>query len=1351
VPSLSFEQEVVAAIGAILLLGLLAVMVSTKAKLTLRRAMTIFVLAASVAVTVWTMGGAVIELGRRVTFVASCLSGAGNVAASIGRLAPAGGSELVVFGAPGTCEVEAFAAATAASVRVVDFDPAADLVALVGPRRAFADTMSARTLVFLFDPSVAGWSDVLDLVTSPTGAPALESDVFFVDVNESGSAYALNFTVTGKMQPVAFNRLDNPITLRLAGGLATGASEMFVDLCFSLDKPANWTECDGPGDERLIVSKVSLTQRQPGIALWQWRADGDALQDLIFGPDQSCKPAGCDSGLARKPLAPGWHTLQVLARFSDGKRPQYGGDIAPVNLTVDVGASGAVVIVGATESLAALGWPAPTAAPNPAFVGEGFARGLLTAAMDTVSQQRLSNFPRPPIRLTAAGTERPCILTTAVAPDLIAACLATARAVMLVEPDAGFLKAFATRAQELVARGVAITIAGVPEIAPADEATASAWLPAWPTIGTGVTVTARQVLVLDDCSGLAQMPIATGVDAMLDHNSPRPYAEQLAVTDRLVTMLRTIPDFSAPAVAPDDKVIRLEHKRKWVTSVTVDVVPGCLRDTTIGIESPRELVHSANLAQRIVAFLPNPGEPIAPPYPSFQLDGTRYPGSAIVIYSTRAAQLNGLTGPALRSGAGVAGGGLAPQWTATAPPADLLQRLRRAQIKVVIVELATNPTFEAKAASLTQQPGELAWDQALQRWRALGNVALIKHATGTSPDVTARAILQELAVIPASAPEVKRVHFGRTADPRTPAVVDAAPQALRPLTHVSREARTLQTFNGATLAAERNDKGAPVVTLAYNPFDIVVFSSDIASESTLKDQFDAARLCPSPCPLTSWRDAFIERVSLGGDANGRSSALGIQRYLDLAAQASTLPSLTNELTIDTVQIAATGDYLMARFLLPRRGSSWSHPTIDMRDASIHCGDRADNQRCPMMLKALDPQGATATYVFSTSAGLGTDIYAIRTTEEPDRPAAALLPLWLAPRKHQFVGASQFLNAMRLVGAVQATGPLPPATRSALPTASFLLLILVGALFSGLVRPWHALFRLLRRQHRVDPDTVFDADFVSDLAGMRPATYEASRRAGDPAWIRRMQAGDSLSRAVIADLATLTSVGRRVGAVMQRPRVHLREIGESFDVVVAIDDSPAMLLPGDVDGNSRKRFAAAALTSVISSTVARHRGRCSLMGLRGAAERREMDRLDTEVIDEVFTELFQAGGSIAPIRDPADLPQTAVRLIISDFLSDPPEEFARWTRGAYTGAIVIVDPGQANEIGIGRDPRSGRIYDRSGWARADAEDLLRRRREEVRYMLGQSGAVVATISVEAGNDEIAAILWESGILDLARQR
>ena len=305
--------------------------------------------------------------------------------------------------------------------------------------------------------------------------------------------------------------------------------------------------------------------------------------------------------------------------------------------------------------------------------------------------------------------------------------------------------------------------------------------------------------------------------------------------------------------------MRFEQRTGWQPSTTVGFAPGCLRDTTDEIRDERELVTMAVLEQRIDAFVPSGATAVPAPYPTFRLDGTRYPGSAIVVFATKAAQYASFTDAMRRSGGAVVAGGLAANWTGVLPPTNLMKRLEQADIKVVIVELPTNLTFKAVADD-ARKPTERRWKEALADWRTHSNVAVVTHTANADPAATASAILQEIERSIASG--VHREHFGRAMDPRVPDNVAAVPEAFRPLTMLANAGRRLQAlgpeYGGALLAAERNDRGAPVVALAYSPFDPVSWASDIASESTLSDHFFA--VCGTPCPLETWLTTFRART-----------------------------------------------------------------------------------------------------------------------------------------------------------------------------------------------------------------------------------------------------------------------------------------------------------------------------------------------------------------------------------------------------------------------------------------------------------------------------------------------------------
>jgi hypothetical protein len=610
--SWSSEQLIVAAVGAVLSLGLLATILLTKASITLRRFAGLLVLALAYATIVWTLGGAVVKRGRAVTFVAACASAPENVGASVRRLQTDNAARVLLLdlGRRG-CDAVAVAAAaslpgTSVSVAFVGAPPDSpagpDEPLRLALRKAVleaAAAFSVSTIVMLYDGAEPWWDR--EFVTYLRDRAITAADLYFADVKDSGRAYALQFTFIGTLQPVTFNTIGNPVQLRLTGGPDITVQTQSVDLCFALDAPIDWPTCATRVDV-LVLENVALRQVPAAGAIWEWQGSGiNPFQDLIFeqagaaGGIRRCVP-GCDKGLAATKLPTGWHTLRVLARIRTAGQMV---TVAPVHLVLFVGSTGAVVIVGTNETLAARGWPAPT-------TPRGFARPLLEAAIANTTGNtgqpplgRLKSFPRPPPIPAGLPVLGDCIVRTDAPATILAGCLDAAQAVMIVEPEASFVRAFADNADRLLKRGVAITVAGVPEIAASDVQAAAKWLPAWPTSGTAVVETRRQVILLADCSGLAQMATEDTPNAMANTDSPRAFTDQRAIINALKARLQAMPNVAPVALgSPESEVVRFEHQTAWQPSTTVAFTPGCLRDTTDDILSPRELVAMAVLEQR---------------------------------------------------------------------------------------------------------------------------------------------------------------------------------------------------------------------------------------------------------------------------------------------------------------------------------------------------------------------------------------------------------------------------------------------------------------------------------------------------------------------------------------------------------------------------------------------------------------------------------------------------------------------------------------------------------------------------------------------------------------------------------
>ncbi len=453
--------------------------------------------------------------------------------------------------------------------------------------------------------------------------------------------------------------------------------------------------------------------------------------------------------------------------------------------------------------------------------------------------------------------------------------------------------------------------------------------------------------------------------------------------------------------------------------------------------------------------------------------------------------------------------------------------------------------------------------------------------------------------------------------------------------------------------------------------------------------------------------------------------------IDIVEQAGWSQSSDSRLHLIGVEISKQQDAAEFHFRLPSGTGSWQRPRLRIADAILHCGTLAQANSCPLTLIEIDPSKGKVVYRLSTTnpRGFGDDKepalskeYEMQLGTSSDAPIE-MLPFRLFPRVELVAGGSPFQNLMQANGAISLIGSLPVARRSAVTLVIFLMFGTILALFSPLVRRWHAFYRFWNRGRRTLPPLGFDTEMVSERAGHITSQVEASRRSGDPAWIRPFQSGDSLSRAIAADLVGLTSAGNKMGFSARRPRVRLREIGESFDLIVGIDDSPAMLYPGDFSGRSKKRAVAEALVNIVGKAVDQQGGRWSVF----------FDPPNRKIQSDVKSSSLG----------------TVPHLLISDFLSLPTKAYVDWI-GRSGGAILLVDNDQTQELGLGYDASTMAVYDRSVWEPRDAMELLSRLRLDARHSVERAGGVFAEINVDGSDLEVAEALTSSGVLGLARR-
>lgn len=104
----------------------------------------------------------------------------------------------------------------------------------------------------------------------------------------------------------------------------------------------------------------------------------------------------------------------------------------------------------------------------------------------------------------------------------------------------------------------------------------------------------------------------------------------------------------------------------------------------------------------------------------------------------------------------------------------------------------------------------------------------------------------------------------------------------------------------------------------------------------------------------------------------------------------------------------------------------------------------------------------------------------------------------------------------------------------------------------------------------------------------------------------------------------TPLGSQMRLARRPPRVRLREIGESFDLIIGIDDAPAMCVhPGDWHGYSRKRAALEALVTVIATSVTQQGGRWTVVGLRSGEPLTKLSVGDPEDMTTTLAVFFKS--------------------------------------------------------------------------------------------------------------------------------
>jgi hypothetical protein len=1372
-------QWIVASAGGALLVGMFVVTLTSGAGVTWRRVVALLTVTTVVATTLFTVGGAAVSLPRNTILIASCRTDETRLEGIVRDLLGERRGKLVLFTAQdrescattlqqletrlGTRLSRAYLVSLAERQTLRAFNYLVRLARTAAgfnwsyPVESLYDLIATPSVIFLYDAASPDWTDGIASDGIASSALLEDADLFVRNVEDAAFATTLEVTLPPALHAdVPLRRINAPLGLTVSGGPARRSDRLLIDLCITLNGTTDLARCETEAAaDRIFLRSVPIQRVAGRASTWRWATKSDPdnpILDDLLGDGTGSERATLPNNVLRE----GWNAFEFRARLT--KSPDNGLDaglVLPVRqVYVRAGGDGATIIVGA-EPLASLAWPRPQSA--------AVAAPVLTAAWIDLPDKfkdfrRLRGLPLPPTLTDAAGHPATCLLKANADDALIAACLKRSKALILVEPDAALLARATARGwpQVITDSGGAVLVAAPTALDAATATTVAGWLPAVPVTGGPAPariVRTRKIVAVGDCSGLAQMPVSDAVPAMRDATSPRPTDLQEAILAGVVKRLINAPNVTvSPIVTGADgtaKVLQIEGSADWRAPLETTTSVACIRSSKRdNINEPRDLLDFAQVDARLQALLFDRDDT---PF----VVGNRYPGSAVIVFTTLAPQAPVRALSAERIGAAFQTSSLAPSVWAPSTPNAALRRLASAGVAVILVELPTNRHLAAKALAATGNGETTTFESAATAWQAAGFVRRIAVAgIGEEAAAVDRIVAELNADADRTKAEVARVGFGRGLDPRFPMAPAAAPLAYNALTPIVREGRVLALIAlgapaaGQPLIVERLLGNGRVVVLGYSPFGLHEFTSDVLFSDLAEPALRAA--CGAPCPLGVFISNSLD-ASRMKNKNRLSSALGLQRVIDILEQSTRDQHVPDFPQLIAIVPGDAGDALDFVFAIPPGLPAWPQPVAVLPDAPAHCPLRANGEACPLHLAAFDSVAGRITYRLTTERPGGLEYGAYKLALGPGSDPIAEVPMVLRPRTLNESSRSPLLGALRALGAIPIRGVLPASERNFIEVATLVFLVMAGLLFSPLVRPWHA-FDRFRQRARSSEDAVenaLDADTIIERTAQIASIYEASRRAGDPAWIRPFVFGDSLSRAIVVDLVAFTSEGERQNFAPRPPRVRLREMRDSFDVVIGVDDSPALLHPGDRWGQSRKRAVTSLLVGIVAAAVTQHGGRWILVGLRDGTPLGPITGRDPDAVNEFLATRLVRHPDGSLIGPAAAKSGDAAVLLISDFLAAPIGEYISWLGSGRSSAILLVDREQEREVGLSLDAATGALYDRSTWDTADVAELLRLRQFQVRETVEQSGTPIAVIDMDFTDIEIADALIESGVLRFVR--
>ena len=1391
----SLSQWLLAVVSFALIVAYLLAGMRSSAGLTLRRLSAVCVFGALTSSIHFMLGGAQFSIHREVNLLASCATDMQTIKRAAFNLAPDAAPRIIGFSkSKNQCETFKRRVTTSTSFDMVDtFEIVSeapekgiflDFIQFAVDKpfidsrsfwNSFIHLFGRRTFVFLYEPNDPAWNVDLGLgQASITDLLAVSSlayiESFVYQANDQSTPFKMRFELFGSASAGEQFEYANLLTnIRVHGPLNYKEDEIKINLCLSLNAATNLSDCeqratqDVPHKNKLeaYFDKLTLHADPLEDGAWIWRQDPTTqkpqlLIDLLdLAVENEYKSATSPSAFRlfrEEELPAGWHSLHVDAELildNDSLLP-----LPPRSVFFEVENNQVTIITGKTDLFNA-SWPV---APNPSSV-EYILRKLFGVSNPANSSALGLNFS--PRRFDGLSLNSSCLLDLTSSMAEIETCLASSKALVLFEPDRDLLRSITSSniPQEFTERGGSVLVIAPPTLESTDVALKD-WLPAWAKGNTPDPMRVfvdRELVLIGDCGLLSFQAIKDSTDEQLLLTAERPIDFQFETIEKILNKLQGNSDWSASnfsgATISAGNLSRFESKQQWRPAAEINKSMGCSKPKLPDTPSKSDLFILSDPRQKISAFVADRLAKNKQPFADFQ--GNDYhPGSVIVVFSTPMLEQNSSLAESLETRS-TSGAGQSNRIKVAPVSPSLIKDLSQKGVKVIIVELPTNNLFHDAAA-------KARWTRLISELKGNAQVVYIPASFhNNKTDVLVQKLLNIIDAHWASSERhIKILERSRVLDTRLRDIGSLMPSNYILLEKSTNTTSILETRSVApisstvqadTLIEEARLNNGRVVTTAFHPFAPYLLSSDILDPLTIEDLYEANY--SSGVEAQTWLKSFLALDRVENPASV-SSGLGPQRLVDIIDLTAKVSDSNTSLKLIGIEIGDEQTDIEFRFKIPPGLNNWPSPSIILGQAAQHCISVTASGGCELTLTKLDPLKREVSYRFNTfnEKGLEANNTGHKIIVSPTNTLNNFNVKFELLKKEKLnrLPGERLLGLISGLGGSKITTQLPQAFLPSSMLSAVAILVLTLFLFSPFVRPWTAFNRWRRRFAEADkaPTIGFDPEVVSQRMAEHLSRYEASRRSGDPAWTRRYAPGDSLTRALAADLFSFLPQAKRLGIPKLPPRVRLREAGEGFDFYLCVDDSQSMFHPGHLSKQSKKVFALKSLIDILGRSIDIQGGRWYLCSLRGRGLVGPVKGQDKALIEATIDSWITDQQETLDLDTIPEVARHAIILVISDFATNLDHEYLSLFEGNFVRALMITDPEESQEIGMSYDAVSGKIYDRSEWEPGDVRSGQQARRLNLCTQLEFAGHKCTEIDVEISNVELAETLISSNVLQTA---